>query len=87
MRSGLSPLHHALEWVIRDASRLNQAGLRELWGERGPPKRRTSEAPAIAGPGGRDWPEIGMNLAAACALAAICASGIWALVVVVEALA
>ena len=45
------------------------------------------EAPAIAGPGGRDWPEIGMNLAAACALAAICASGIWALVVVVGALA
>jgi hypothetical protein len=47
-----------------------------------------SDHPAvISKPIGRKWPEIGMGLAAGFALTGICAIGIWALVVLVGALA
>jgi len=36
---------------------------------------------------GRDWAEIGLGLAAAFALVGICVAGLWALVVLVGALA
>ena len=38
-------------------------------------------------PSGRDWPEIGVGLVAALALVGIGAAGIWAVVVLVSALA
>jgi hypothetical protein len=46
------------------------------------------ERRAVAGePPGRDWPEIGLGLIAAFALAGIGAVGVWAVVVLVGALA